>query len=251
MQSQIASLIYQNLQRVHELDVEQRKGHRKEMKAALFLLFSCSVVLGQMPPRQPVPEVIRIEAQKATQVLMNRVVKGDIDAAFKHMNSKWKKIEARKNGGEAKLNRKFSEGFADLQAKGITLRATQSKFPSTAYEVDFGHQEQIVNGERIKVGVYKQWMVFVPTVSQVTAVDRGAVPPEIVEMRLDSFQIALCEKGKNDWTFIDGAHIKGAELRQLFPFLPKDEEKLGFPKRGGRVLKIGGKVPANVPGQAR
>lgn len=207
------------------------------MKAVFFLLFSCSVVFGQMPPRQPVPEVIRIEAQKATQVLMNQVVKGDIDAAFKHMNPKWKNIEARKNGGAAKLNKKIREGFADLQAKGITLRATQAKRPTVAFEVDFGLQEQMVNGKPTKVGVYKQWMVFVPTVSQVTAIDHGAVPRQTVEMRLDGFQIALCEKGKNDWTFIDGAHIKGAELRQLFPFLPKDEKELGFPKRGGQVLK--------------
>jgi len=206
------------------------------MKTALFLLFSCSVVLGQMPPRQPVPEAIRIEAQKATQALMNQVVKGDFEAGFKHMNPEWKKIEARKNGGLAKLNSKIRRTVADLQAKGITLRATQAKMPVTAYEVDFGTNEQVLNGVKQNIGVYKQWMVFVPTVSQVTAVDKGATPPEIVEMLLYGFQIALCKKGTNDWTFIDGAHIKGAELRQLFPFLPADEKDLAFPKRGGQVI---------------
>ncbi len=207
------------------------------MKAAFFLLFSCSLVLGQMPPRQPVPETVRIEAQKATQVLMNRVVRGDVDAAFKHMNPDWRKIEARKNGGEAALAKKFREGFASLKAKGVELRATEAKMPVMAYEVDFGHQKQVINGVSTKIGVYKQWMVFVPTSSMVIARDHGVVPPKEVQMLLKSFQIAISEKGKNDWTFIDGAHITATELRQLFPFLPPSEKDLGFPKRGGQVLK--------------
>ena len=243
MQSPIASLIIRNDQELGELDGKACKGHRKGMKVALFLLFSCSLGFSQqggavMPPRQPAPEVILIEAQKATQALINQVVRGDTDAAFKYMNLEWKKIEARKNGGVVKLERKIKQGFAELQAKGITLTAAKTKHPNIAFEVDYGHIKKMVNGELQAVGQeYKQWMVMVPTVSHATAVDRNVRPPEMHNVLLNGFQIALCKKETNDWTFIDGAHITASQLRQLFPFLPKKDEDLHFPNRGGRLLE--------------
>jgi hypothetical protein len=237
------SLIIRNDQEFGELDEEASKGHRWGMKVPLFLFFSCSLSFAQqggavMPHRQPAPEVILIEAQKATQALIDRVVRGDTDAAFKHMNPEWKKIEARKNGGVVKLERKIKQGFAELQAKGITLTAAKTKHPNIAFEVDYGHIKKMVNGKLQSVGQeYKQWMVMVPTVSHATAMDRAVRPPEMHNVLLNSFQIALCKKGTNDWTFIDGAHITAAELRQLFPFLPKKDEDLQFPNRGGRLLE--------------
>ncbi len=162
----------------------------------------------------------------------------DTDAAFKHMNLEWKKIEARKNGGVVKLERRIKQGFAELQAKGITLTAAKTKHPNIAFEVDYGHIKKMVNGELQAVGQeYKQWMVMVPTVSHATAVDRNVRPPEMHNVLLNGFQIALCKKETNDWTFIDGAHITAAQLRQLFPFLPKKDEDLHFPNRGGRLLE--------------
>ena len=38
------------------------------------------------------------------------------------------------------------------------------------------------------------------------------------------FQVALADKGKNDWTFIDGAGLTTADLRSLFITLPQDME---------------------------
>lgn len=196
-------------------------------------------VSGQaMPPRKPVPESVKIEAQKSVQALANQVVRGNQDAAFKHMNSEWKKKLARKNGGEKKLMEDMRAQFSYLQAQGVVIRAMEAKKPITGYEVDFGLVPTQVNGQVQNAPVYKQWLVFVPTVSLISATNRKAQPPETYDIRVDSFQAAICTKGKNDWTFIDGSDLKAANLRELFKFLPKDDKKLGFPKREKKVLKV-------------
>ncbi|MGJ8695832.1 MAG: hypothetical protein ACSHYF_05900 [Verrucomicrobiaceae bacterium] len=212
------------------------------MKFAIIVILSTLTGFGQeglvrLPARQAVPEEVMVEAQKATQALMNQVVRGNVDAAFLHMNPDWKKIEARKNGGAEKLAEKLRENFASLQAKGITLKAAEAKRPVMGWEVDFGHRTVMVDGVEQKVGVYKQWMVFVPTVSQISAIDRNARPVKTYEIRSDSFQVALCPKGANNWTFIDGADLKGVSLRQLFPYLPKQDDQLGLPKVRGQVIR--------------
>jgi hypothetical protein len=177
-----------------------------------------------------VPQDVMVEAQKATQALIDQVVRGNQDAAFKNMNPAWKKILARKNGGEKKLMQEMRKQFAALQAQGVSIRAMEAQRPKVAYEVDFG----VIDG----VGIYKQWMVFVPTVSLVTAVNRKVSPPDMYDLRADGFQVALCTKGKNDWSLIDGADLKAANLRELFPFLPKDDQKLGFPSTKKQVLRV-------------
>lgn len=197
-----------------------------------------------MPPRQPVPQAVMIEAQKATQALVNQVVRGNQDAAFLHMNPVWKDKLARKNGGDKKLMQSMRAEFANLQAQGIAIRAMETKEPTVAYEVDFGLKQQVINGVNQQVGIYKKYLVFVPTLSLVTATNRKAQPPEIYDIRVDGFQAAICDKGLNNWTFIDGSDLKSANLRELFPFLPRNEKLLGFPKREKKMLKVRGGNPA-------
>lgn len=203
----------------------------------LFTVTSVTASAQAIPARQPVPEAIMIEAQKAVQGLANQVVRGNYDAAFKQMNPEWKEKLARKNRGEKKLMETMRAKFAALQAQGVVIRAMEASVPTVAYEVDFGLEQKQVNGELINVPVYKQWLVFVPTVSLVSATDRNAQPPKVYNIRVDGFQAAISKKGANDWTFIDGADLKAANLRELFEFLPKNDKKLGFPKREKKVLK--------------
>lgn len=226
------------------------------MKTTTFLLFSSLTALASqalaqtggaaMPPRQVVPQAVRIEAQKATQALVNQVVRGNQDAAFLHMNPVWKDKLARKNGGEKKLMANMRAEFSNLQAQGVAIRAMEAKKPDVAFEVDFGLKAQVINGVNQQVGIYKKYLVFVPTLSLVTATNRKAQPPEIYDIRIDGFQVAICDKGLNNWTFIDGSDLKAANLRELFPFLPRNEKLLGFPKREKKMLKVrGGNSPAH------
>ena len=46
--------------------------------------------------------------------------------------------------------------------------------------------------------------------------------------------MAVCDKGTNDWTFIDGAGLKVADLRGLFITLPQDLQLPPVEKREAR-----------------
>jgi len=43
---------------------------------------------------------------------------------------------------------------------------------------------------------------------------------QVIESR--GYQVAISDKGTNDWTFIDGASLTVPELRSLFLTLPED-----------------------------
>ena len=48
------------------------------------------------------------------------------------------------------------------------------------------------------------------------------------------FQVAVSDKGKNDWTFIDGSGLTVNDLRGLFVTLPQDLELPPLEKRESR-----------------
>jgi hypothetical protein len=65
---------------------------------------------------------------------------------------------------------------------------------------------------------------MIPTVTKFRIIRQGEVKPIFIESV--GFQVAISDKGKNDWTFIDGSGLTVNELRGLFVNLPQD---LQFP----------------------
>lgn len=185
-----------------------------------------------MPPRQPVPETVKLEAQEATQKLVDEVVRGNLGITIDRMNEAWKKKEALKHDGVANYEAELRQAIAKQQAQGIKIVAMAADPAGTAMEVDFGLEDQA----GVNVGVYRQWMVFIPTRKIVTAFDHNMSPPKLVKMGLNGFMIALKPKMGGEWTFIDGSALQVADLRKIFPFLPNDENILSFPPRNGRVM---------------
>ncbi|MDB4544307.1 hypothetical protein N9Z83_00015 [Akkermansiaceae bacterium] len=199
------------------------------MKVFVLVLFSCLPVFGQggiiqVPPKQPVPEEVMLSAQKATQTLIAKSVRGDFRALVEKEYPAWSKIAARGKFPDIKSYQDHSvQRIKDMVAGGFVFQAAIAQQPMVGYEVNF------------KGDSYRNWMVFVPTVNDYAVMDRAVQPPRLRKIRSRRFQIAisskaeLAAKGGDAWTFISGAGITGLQLRQLFPFLPKDEKQLGFP----------------------
>ncbi len=185
-----------------------------------------------LPPRQVVPQAVRAEAKVAAQKLVDEVVRGNLGATIERMNPAWKKKEALKHGGVEKYLAILRKSIAKQQAAGVKIVAMAADPAHTALEVDFG----VVQRGNARVGVYKQWMVLVPTRKIVTAFDRNAEPPRLVKMGLNGFMVALKKKSGGEWTFIDGSALHPADLRKIFPFMPKGERGIDFPPRNGRVM---------------
>ncbi len=184
--------------------------------------------LVKIPPRKAVPREVLKSAQMATQGLADRVVRGDFQVVLDKMFPEFKKKEARKAGGMVRFEKKMLKSFQKLQGD-VRLAAMQALEPYSAFEVNFGIESRTVDGKQTKAGVYRDWLVFVPTQSVIFATDTGVNPPEIVKIKSEGFQIAICKKGTNNWAFMDGSQVKAFQLRKFFPYLPADDKQLALP----------------------
>lgn len=205
------------------------------MKFLFFFLATLTLLPAQqreaaMPPRQPVPPAVMQEARKAVDGLIAQVLKGNNQAALQLMHPGWKKKLALKAGGMKALDAAFAEALKNQQAQGLKVLMMESAAPTVAFEVDFGNLADGTQG-------YKQLMVFVPTRKVISVFDRGVDPPKAHKALSETFTAAVRDKTGGPWTFIDGANLRPVDLRELFPFLPRDDEALGLPKPGGRFIE--------------
>lgn len=66
--------------------------------------------------------------------------------------------------------------------------------------------------------IYTKWWPLVPTVTRIKMVQKG----QTFTIESTGFQVAISDKDKNDWTFIDGSTVSVNDLRSLFPNFPAD-----------------------------
>jgi hypothetical protein len=85
-----------------------------------------------------------------------------------------------------------------------------------------GKKVEKVNGQEVESLIYTKWMVFVPTLTQYRLFLEKERKSVIIEKV--GYQVAVSEKGKNDWTFIDGSGLTLNTLRRLYVTLPQDME---------------------------
>lgn len=181
----------------------------------------------------PSPEVIA-SARAAVESLGSQVVLGKYEVAIERMYPAWKKRMAERVGGMEKLNAQLAGAAAQMQGNGMSLISFKPQGQPIVHEVSLGKKTTLVNGKEIKVDVFTKWLLIFPTVTQFQIFKANDPKRYLVETT--GFQVAIADKGKNEWTFIDGSGLKVADLRSLFSNLPED---LKLPPIGGRELKTG------------
>jgi hypothetical protein len=193
----------------------------------------------QVPPRQIVPMEVQLRAKDAVQVMVNKTLQQDFVAVAEMMNPEYLKILARTN--QKTVNQIKAQAVQTLRGigtGGVSLEAMITLAPQGAFEVDYGFEDKIVNGEKVKVAGYRSWMVFIPTVVDFSGLDEKAQPPRVRTIRQWSFQVAISKKDKEAWTFISGDSVNALELRKLFKFLPQEDKQYNFPVRKLEEVEI-------------
>ena len=208
------------------------------MKTLLLLLIATlsasgqqEAALAQVPPRNIVPMDVKERAQAAVQVVMDKTVRGDFKAALDSMNPDFVKVTSRAVGGPAKYKAGLLKMMQEMGQNGITFQAAITQAVDIAFEVDYGLENKVVNGKQVQVAGYRSWMVFVPTVKDFQVLDKEAQPAQLRKFRKWGFEVAISPKKDEKWTFINGDNINALQLRQLFPFLPKEDKDLKFPAK--------------------
>ncbi len=182
------------------------------------------------------PEVVA-SAVDAVANLGNEVVLGHYNVALDRMNPLWKERTAKKiDGGMAALEKQLSGAAAQMVQNGISMISFQPQGQPRSYEVAPGRKVEKVNGQEMERGVFNQWLVLVPTTAKVRIVPpndpKSASKPVFIETI--GFQVAISDKGKNNWTFIDGSGLSVNDLRSLYGTLPADMKFPPVEKREAR-----------------
>jgi hypothetical protein len=171
----------------------------------------------------PVPPEIVTSAVAAVGKLGDEVVLGRYQAAVDRMNPLWKERTAKRMGGKDELEKKLAAVAAQMVQQGISMISFKPQGQPRVYQVSPTSRKVKVDGVEEDRLVYEQWMIFVPTVTKFRIMQKvDGQAPRSYMIESTGFQVAISDKGKEDWTFIDGANLNTADLRSLFVTLPQD-----------------------------
>lgn len=185
--------------------------------------------VAQPPDQLPVadhnaPPGVVASAVDAVEKLGRDVTRGDFKVAIDRMNPQWKGLLVKQNpGGMPAIQKQIEGATRRLAQEGVSIVSSVPLGRPTSFEVQPGKRMQkIKGGEEIEVGVFTKWLVLVPTLTKYRLLLKNDPKPVFIEKV--GFQVAVSDKDKNDWTFIDGSNLTVTALRRLYPTLPKDLE---------------------------
>jgi hypothetical protein len=130
------------------------------------------------------------------------------------------------------LERQLAGVAKQMVQQGISMISFKPQGQPRSYEVGPGRKVDMVAGEEVESLIFTKWMVLIPTATTFRVILQGEAKPRLIESI--GFQVAVSEKGKNDWTFIDGSGVTVNDLRGLFATLPQDLQLPPLEKRETR-----------------
>jgi hypothetical protein len=170
------------------------------------------------------PIEVSDSAVAAVKTLGEQVVLGKHEVSIERMYPEWKERAAKHAGGMEKLEAQLAKVPKMMAQQGVQLISFKPQGVPASYEVQLGKEEVMVDGKKVEKAIYKKWLVLIPTVTEfriAAPAEKGGVPKFAV-IQSTGFQAAISDKGKNDWTFIDGASLTVGDLRRLFITLPEN-----------------------------
>lgn len=178
---------------------------------------------------QQVPPEVVASAVKAVAELGREVVLGRYQVAIERMYPVWKERTAKRMGGMEKLEQQLDGVAKQMLQQGISITDFTPAGQPRPFEVYPGKIVEVVDGKEVENLRYTKWLVLVPTLTKFRAM--LGTPPMAVIIESTGFQVAICDKDKDQWSFIDGSAVTVNELRSLFITLPQDLELPPLEKR--------------------
>lgn len=175
---------------------------------------------------EKVPEAVIASAVEAVAALGKDVVQGKYHVALERMNPKEKERLAKQMGGIEALQKQLDAVPAEMVKRGVRVISCKPEGKPLAFGVEPKLKKvdnQGAGGAAREQLVSSQWLVVVPTVTKFRVLHRVKNEPDRwIEIESQSFQVAVSDRNKEDWTFIDGAGLSVGRLRNLYVTLPAD-----------------------------
>ncbi len=174
-----------------------------------------------MVPLVVAPPDVVAAAVAAVEKLGGEVSRGNYAVAIERMNPLWKDRLAKQTpGGMAEIKKQIEGAALRMTQEGVSIISSVPLGTPRSFEVGPGKKVEKANGEEVEILIYTKWLVFVPTLTKYRYILKGDPKPMVIEKV--GYQVAVSDKGKNDWTFIDGSGLTLNTLRRLYVTLPKD-----------------------------
>lgn len=174
---------------------------------------------------EPVPDDVIESAVAAVAALGREVVQGRYHVALERMNPKWKERHAKRAGGMKELERQLATVPAAMMRQGISMISFKPQGKPRGYGVMPENRQIKERGATIERFVCTQWLVLVPTVTQFKILQsQPGQPAKWIEIESIGYQVAISDREKLNWTFIDGSGLNVNDLRLVFITLPQDME---------------------------
>jgi hypothetical protein len=174
------------------------------------------------PPASAAPAGVVASAVSAVAQLGDEVVLGRYQVAVDRMNPLWKERTAKRLGGMKELDKQLAGVARQMVQQGISMISFKPQGQPSSFEVGPGKKVEMVAGEEVESLIFTKWLVLIPTTTTFRIIRQGDPKPKIIESI--GFQVAVSDKDKNEWTFIDGSGLTVNDLRMLYSTLPQDLE---------------------------
>lgn len=175
-------------------------------------------------PPLVVPPGVPTSAVAAVRQLGEQVVRGNHRYAIERMFPRWKERMAKRLGGMDKLEAQLESVAEQMRLQGIQFMSFKPEGAPRVYEVWPGKKLEVIDGQQVEVMVKTKWMVLIPTVTKFRIMLRVDGVDKFRFIESTGFQVAISDKGKDDWYFMDGAGLTVSDLRSLFPDVPENIE---------------------------
>lgn len=213
-----------------------KSSHFPATLAALALLGVSASAQTNPPPLAPLPPTAAEEtpdasaapadvvasAVTAVAALGKEVVLGRYQVAVERMNPLWKERVAKRMGGKEELEKQLAGVASQMVQQGISMISFKPQGRLSSFEVGPGRKVETVAGQQVESLVFLKWMVLIPTVTKFRILPQGQTKPLVIDST--GYQVAVADKGSEDWTFIDGSGLTVNDLRSLYATLPKNLE---------------------------
>ena len=248
--------MYNSKRKSAKLDEEGAERHSWGVKSLFLVIFFATLAVASKrlgaqdspPPLAPLPKIaaevprsavssaapadVVASAVAAVASLGEQVAMGRYEVAVQRMNPAWKERTAKRRGGMEQLEKQLSGVAKQMVQQGISIISFKPQGAARSYEVGPGRKVETVGGAEVESLVFHKWLVLVPTATKFRVIREGQTKPTLIDSV--GFQVAISDKGQNNWTFIDGSGLTVNDLRGLFATLPQDLQFPPLEKRESR-----------------
>ncbi len=186
----------------------------------MYTLLTISGLVAGASAQSTAPLEVVNSAITAVNDLGKQVVLGKYKVAMDRMYPQWKERLSSRAGGEAVLAKQFENMTAEMTKQGTSMVSFKSYGFPKVYEVYPGKKVETVDGKQVETLINTKWLLLIPTETRYRLMkDREQL---VIESK--GFQVAVADKDKLVWSFIDGSGLTVQDLRSMFISLPKDME---------------------------